>query len=95
LVEWRPGEQVVLEKNPTYWKQGFPKVDRVVFRVIKDPAARLAALKAGTIDFTTDIPPANLKDLEADRNLDAVFRPSFNVGYLALNPSYKPLSDPR
>lgn len=95
LVEWRPGEQVVLEKNPTYWKKGFPKVDRVVFRVIKDPAARLAALKAGTIDFTTDIPPANLKDIEADRNLDAVFRPSFNVGYLALNPSHKPFSDIR
>lgn len=95
LVEWRPGEQIVLEKNPNYWKKGFPKVDRVVFRVIKDPAARLAALKAGTIDFTTDIPPANLKEVEADANLDPVFRPSFNVGYLALNPSHKPLADAR
>ncbi len=95
LVEWRPGDQIVLEKNPYYWKKGYPKTERVVFKIIKDPAARLAALKAGTIDFTTDIPPANLKDIESDPNLNAVFRPSFNVGYLALNPSHKPLSDAR
>ena len=95
LVEWRPGDQIVLERNPNFWKPGLPKVDRLVFKVIKDPAARLAALKAGTIDFTTDIPPSNLRDLEADPNLDAVFRPSFNVGYLALNPSHKPLADKR
>jgi len=93
--EWRPGDRLILEKNENFWKKGSPKSDSVVFRFIKDPAARLAELKAGSIDFTTDIPPANLQDLKSDRNLDAVFRPSFNVGYLALNPSYKPLSDVR
>ncbi|GIW34584.1 ABC transporter substrate-binding protein [Meiothermus sp.] len=93
--EWRPGDRLILEKNTNFWKTGLPKSDGVVFRFIKDPAARLAELKAGSIDFTTDIPPANLKDLQNDRNLRAVFRPSFNVGYLALNPSYKPLSDVR
>ncbi|MDX2006789.1 MAG: ABC transporter substrate-binding protein [Meiothermus sp.] len=91
--EWRTGDRLILEKNPTFWRTGFPKSDGVVFRFIKDPAARLTELKAGSIDFTTDIPPANLKDLQGDANLQAVFRPSFNVGYLALNPGYKPLSD--
>ncbi len=98
LVEWRPGDQIVLERNPNFWKPSLPKVDRLVFKVIKDPAARLAALKAGTIDFTTDIPPSNLRDLEADPNLDAVFRPSFNVGYYPngfdLELWYMPVSRP-
>ncbi|HEU4741338.1 MAG TPA: ABC transporter substrate-binding protein [Meiothermus sp.] len=93
--EWRAGDRLILDKNTNFWKKGSPKVDQVVMRFIKDPAARLAELKAGSIDFTTDIPPANLKDVQGDRNLDAVFRPSFNVGYLALNPAYKPLSDVR
>lgn len=93
LVEWRTGDRLILEKNPNYWRTGYPKTERLVVRVVRDPAARLAELKAGSIDFTTDIPPANLKDLQNDRNLDAVFRPSFNVGYLALNPSHKPLAD--
>ncbi|MBF6594763.1 MAG: ABC transporter substrate-binding protein [Thermaceae bacterium] len=92
---WQPGDRLTLDKNPNYWQKGLPKTDSVVFRFIKDPAARLAELKAGSIDFTTDIPPANLKDLQGDANLEAVFRPSFNVGYLALNPGYKPLADPK
>mgnify|MGYP001168480072 CR=1 FL=1 len=93
LKEWRPGDRIILDKNSSFWKKGLPRVDALVVRFIKDPAARLAELKAGSIDLTTDIPPASLKDLQNDKNLDAVFRPSFNVGYLALNPSYKPLSD--
>ena len=92
FVSWQPGDRLTLAKNPTYWK-GSAKSDGVVFRFIKDPAARLAELKAGSIDFTTDIPPANLEDLTG--SVKPVFRPSFNVGYLALNPSYKPLSDVR
>ncbi|MCL6527160.1 MAG: ABC transporter substrate-binding protein [Thermaceae bacterium] len=93
FASWQPGDRLTLEKSTNYWKKGLPKSDGVVFRFIKDPAARLAELKAGSIDFTTDIPPANLEDLQGA--VKPLFRPSFNVGYLALNPIYKPLSDPR
>ncbi|WP_026234450.1 ABC transporter substrate-binding protein [Calidithermus timidus] len=93
--EWRVGDRLILEKNPNFWRQGLPKADALVMRFIKDPAARLAELRAGSIDLTIQIPPANLGAIEADRNLDPVLRPSFNVGYLALNPAYKPLSDVR
>ena len=90
--EWRTGDRVVLEKNPNYWKPDLPKFDQLVIRFITDPSARLAQLRAGTIDFTVDLAPDQLPEIEDDANLDAVFRPSFNVGYLALNPSYEPLS---
>src|ERR687885_39299 len=90
--EWRPGDRIVLEKNPNYWKRGFPKSDQLVMRFITDPAARLAQLRAGTIDFTVDLTPDQLAEIQRDPNLQAINRPSFNVGYLGLNPSYKPLS---
>lgn len=93
--EWRTGDRIVLEKNPTYWKSGFPKANQLVIRFITDPAARLAQLRANQIDFTVDLAPDQKKELDSDRNLDAVARPSFNVGYLALNPGYKPFSDVR
>ncbi|MCU0540800.1 MAG: ABC transporter substrate-binding protein [Oscillatoriaceae cyanobacterium Prado104] len=89
--EWRSGDRIVLEKNPNYWKNGTPKVDRLVMRFVEDPAARLAQLKAGQLDFTVDLTPDQLKEIQADANLEAVLRPAFNVGYLALNPSYEPL----
>ena len=93
LKEWRSGDRIVLEKNPNYWRSGYPKVNQLVVRFVGDPAARLAQLRAGQLDFTTDLAPDQKKELEADTNLEAVIRPSFNVGYLALNPSYKPLAN--
>jgi peptide/nickel transport system substrate-binding protein len=93
--EWRTGDLILLQKNPNYWQAGLPKTEQLVIRFITDPAARLAQLRAGQIDFTVDLAPDQKKELEGDPNLVAVARPSFNVGYLALNPSYKPLSDVR
>jgi peptide/nickel transport system substrate-binding protein len=90
--EWRSGDRLVLEKNSNYWKSGLPKSNQVVIRFIADPAARLAQLRAGTIDFTVDLTPDQVKEIQSDANLEAVKRPSFNVGYLGLNPSYEPLA---
>ncbi|MEP0921740.1 ABC transporter substrate-binding protein [Leptolyngbya sp. ST-U4] len=90
--EWRTGDRILLTRNPNYWKSGFPKEDTLVFRFIKEPSARLAELRAGNIDFTVDIAPDQLNELKSDTNLTEVRRPPFNVGYLALNPSYEPLA---
>lgn len=93
--EWRTGDRILLEKNPTYWRAGLPKTEKLVIRFITDPAARLAQLRAGQIDFTIDLAPDQYSEIKQDANLQAVPRPSFNVGYLALNPAYKPLADVR
>ncbi|MBD0344828.1 MAG: ABC transporter substrate-binding protein [Coleofasciculus sp. Co-bin14] len=90
--EWRSGDRIVLEKNPNYWKPGFPKSNQLVMRFITDPAARLAQLRAGTIDLTVDLAPDQLREVQSDATLEMLKRPSLNVGYLALNPSYPPLS---
>jgi len=92
--EWRSGDRIVLAKNPDYWKEGLPLEEQLVFSFVEDPAARLAQLRAGSLDFTVDLTPDQLPEIEADANLEAIYRPSFNVGYLALNPSYEPLATP-
>lgn len=92
--EWRSGDRITLSKFEDYWIDGQPASDRVVFSFVEDPAARLAQLRAGTLDFTVDLTPDQLPEIEADPNLEPVFRPSFNVGFLAFNPSYEPLASP-
>ncbi len=89
---WISGDRVTLTKFEDYWEEGMPKVDQLVFSFVEDPAARLAQLRAGTLDFTTDLTPDQLTEIESDSNLEAIYRPSFNVGYLGLNPSYEPLA---
>jgi peptide/nickel transport system substrate-binding protein len=92
--EWRRGDRIVLAKNPNYWQKDLPKSEQLVMRFITDPAARLVQLRAGVIDMTVDLTPDQLPEVQKDPTLEAIFRPSFNVGYLALNPSYEPLSKP-
>lgn len=93
--EWRTGDRVILEKNPNYWQAGLPKVDRLAIRFVTDPAARLAQLRAQQIDFTVDLAPDQSQEIQNDANLALISRPSLNVGYLSLNPTYKPLADVR
>ena len=81
---WRTGDRVTLSANKSYWGVK-PKVDTLVIRNIKDPSQRLNELRAGTIDFTSDMNPDALKTIQGDRNLVAVKKPSFNVGFLSLN----------
>ncbi|NET56358.1 MAG: ABC transporter substrate-binding protein [Symploca sp. SIO2E6] len=90
--EWTKGDRILLAKNPNYWKADLPKSEQLVIRFVTDPAARLAQLRAGAIHFTADLAPDQLSQIEKDSNIEPLFRPSFNVGYLALNPSYEPLS---
>ncbi|MEM6839535.1 MAG: ABC transporter substrate-binding protein [Cyanobacteria bacterium P01_C01_bin.120] len=90
--EWRSGDRITLSAFADYWEAGLPRTEQLVFSFVEDPAARLAQLRAGTLDFTVDLTPDQLPEIESDANLEAVFRPSFNVGYLALNPTYEPLA---
>ncbi len=50
FVSFTPGIELVLEAFDGYWKKP-PSVKRLVFRVIPDPATRVAALKRGEVDL--------------------------------------------
>lgn len=52
LEKWQKDQEYVLQKNASYWG-GAPKVDRLVFKVIRDPDARAMALDSGTVDFAS------------------------------------------
>ncbi len=84
MQSWQTGDRIVLTPNKTHWGKK-AKYDSLVMRFIKDPSARLNELKAGTIDFTSDLNPDQLGAVKADPNLTAVIVPSFNVGTLSLN----------
>jgi peptide/nickel transport system substrate-binding protein len=49
--EWRRGSAVIVEKNPDYWQKGKPYLDRIIYRVIPDEAARAVAFETGEVQF--------------------------------------------
>jgi peptide/nickel transport system substrate-binding protein len=48
---WTPGQQITLVRNPDYWDKGKPYLDRLIFQIMPDTNARVAALEAGDIDY--------------------------------------------
>jgi len=74
-----------LDANPAYFRRGFPRVQRVVFRVIKDNAARFLALKAGEVQLMELPNPDDVRAAQRDPNLSVGLRPAFNSGWLRFN----------
>lgn len=49
FVEYERGQYVMAAKNEDYWREGYPHLDRIVWRFIKDKSAASAALEAGEV----------------------------------------------
>jgi peptide/nickel transport system substrate-binding protein len=96
FVEWKVGQEVILEANPDYWdKAHAAKISRVVVRNIKDNSQRLAGLKAGEIQGFEGLNPDDVKVVRADPNLQIILRPTNTTGYLAFNFKVKEFQDKR
>lgn len=49
FVEYERGQYVMAEKNENYWREGYPYLDRIVWRFMTDKSAAAAALEAGEV----------------------------------------------
>lgn len=93
FVSWTKDDQIVLEKNEDYRKDGLPKLDKVIYKVIPDNAARLIALRSGEVDIIDDVNPDDAAGIESDDDLALYTRSENNVGYLGFNNQKEPLNN--
>ena len=72
FVSFAPGDNLVLERNPDYWNEGKPYLDRLIFRFIPDPATRAAALESGEAHIAPQnlVPMADLERLQASGDFE-------------------------
>lgn len=54
---YRRDDQVVLTRNPDYFRPGLPRLDRLVFRIIPDANTQVNALLAGEVDMLARVAP--------------------------------------
>ena len=87
FVEWVKDDHITLEAYDDYWR-GRPKLDKLIFRAIEDPSARLLAIQAGEIHGMEYPDPASFDLIEGDSDLQLLTQPGMNVGYLAMNTGY-------
>lgn len=65
------GNDVRLEANKKYWG-GSPNIERVIFRYIEDPQARINALLDGQVDILTRVSAEDLARVEGDDRFSVV-----------------------
>ncbi|MBX6351567.1 MAG: ABC transporter substrate-binding protein, partial [Clostridia bacterium] len=94
FVKWDPGVEVVVERNPDYWR-GAPAVERVVYRPVPDDQTRLAELEAGQLDFIVNVPPDDVARLKADSRFTVLEQPGMHIWYLVMNTQKPPFDDVR
>jgi peptide/nickel transport system substrate-binding protein len=47
VSEWNSGDNIVMDRNPNYYLEGQPYLDRLIFRIVPDPGAQLAMMVQG------------------------------------------------
>jgi peptide/nickel transport system substrate-binding protein len=85
VVRHRQDESWTLERNPYYWQAGKPALDKMTIRVMPDDAARLAALRDGSVDVATFENPDAPLLLATIANVQAVVQRTPNYFQLTLS----------
>lgn len=78
-------DHITLVRDPTYWDAGRIHIDRVEFRIIPDPAVRLANLRAGDLDFAERILASDVAGLKADPRFKVLVGPSLQYNGITIN----------
>lgn len=94
LAEWVPNERVVLVRNPTYWGKA-PRLERVVFRRIREESTRHLALLRREVDASIDPPAHQIKGLRESLIFDVIIEPQARVLWLGFNFKDQILKDKR
>ncbi len=90
-------ESWTLDKNPNYWREGHPKIDRLVVRIMPDDTTRIAGLREGRVDFATFENPDTPRLLKGVPNVEVYIQQTpnyFRLDVSALQES-SPFKDDR
>lgn len=91
IGSWEPQQQVTLVRNPRYFRQDRPLLDKVVIRTIPDQASLMTQLYSGEIDFAPQISPEEAERVQADPKLQLIpywFRTYVSVIWNHRNPLF-------
>jgi len=84
LEEWIKEERLVLKAFDAYWA-GAPKIKKVTFRPITNPATRTAALLTGEVDVIQDLAVRDVQRVKSEGGFQVITRPSLLNVVLAMD----------
>ena len=95
MTSYSRDQEIVLEKNENYWKDGSPKLDKVTFKVIPEASTRLAELQTGNIDIMKRVEVAQADTVKGEGFLELVEVGTPTVHSLRFDVAEYPVDDVR
>lgn len=92
LKEWIPDNHVTLVKNPSYFMDGQPKLDGIVFHIMPDESSRLAALRTGKVHITK-LSPQSIPLVKDNKDINIISYQSNEYSYLGFNMTIEPFNN--
>jgi peptide/nickel transport system substrate-binding protein len=87
------GQELELLPNPDYWA-GAPKLEKLILKPLADPAARIAALRSGAVNWIEYPMPDDIASLESE-GFQVLANSYDHIWPWVLNSSAGPTKDPR
>ena len=87
FVEWRRNDRIVLEANPDYWREGYPKVDGVRFINYGDANTALLDYRAGELDFLFAFPTGQRAAIREEFAAEYNEKPGLHLRYFGFDMS--------
>ncbi|MEZ5170070.1 MAG: ABC transporter substrate-binding protein [Acidimicrobiia bacterium] len=86
--------QTVVVRNDGYWRDPYPYLDRVTFRIVPDTIQRVQALETGELDLTISQNDEDVVAIEENPNLESLTQFSTDESFVMLNVSQPPFDNP-
>jgi len=94
VKELRPDNLLVLQAHDGYYG-GKPPVREVRYQVVPEVSGRVNGLLSGEYDFVTDVPPDQIKTVEANPKFEVVGGPVLNHRIVVFDKNHPQLANPK
>ncbi|HUF16759.1 MAG TPA: BREX system ATP-binding domain-containing protein, partial [Thermoanaerobaculia bacterium] len=96
VVAFESARRLELERNPYYWREGYPKSDALVFRFGVGSDEIREQFRAGELSLASDLRPSDVEALRHDPAFAAGYKeaPRLSIYFAVFNRNRGPLADP-
>jgi peptide/nickel transport system substrate-binding protein len=81
VTSWKPGVEVVYERNDAWVGDKLPELKKVIWRTIPSGGNRRALMERGDADISFDLPPKDFTEMKQEAKLKMISNPIGNGMY--------------